>query len=149
MTPPPTTTMVAGTFSSAMPPVDEMITFSSISTSTPGMPATSEPVAMTMFFVSITCSSPLSLVTETLPWPSTLPVPWKPSILFFLNRKATPSTFDFTVASLWAIIFPRLSFGAPTSTPSASMPWPAWWKTSEACSRAFEGMQPTLRQVPP
>jgi hypothetical protein len=43
----------------------------------------------------------------------------KLSILFFLNRKATPSTLDFTVASLCAIIFSRLSFGLPISTPKA------------------------------
>ena len=104
---------------------------------------------MTMFLVSRICSSPLSLVTETLPAATTLPVPWMPSILFFLNRNETPSTFDFTVASLCAIIFERLSFGAATSTPSASMPWAAWWNISEACSSAFDGMQPILRQVPP
>ena len=102
------------------------MTFSSISTGTPGMPATSDPVAITMAFVSRTCSSPLSLVTETLPAPSTLPVPWMPSILFFLKRKATPSTFDFTVASLCAIIFDRFSVGFTPSMPSASMPWAAW-----------------------
>jgi hypothetical protein len=33
-----------------------MITFSSMSTLTPGMPETSEPVAMTMFFVSISAT---------------------------------------------------------------------------------------------
>ena len=55
MTPPPTTTRLAGTFRNSSAPVDETITFSSISTLTPGMPATSEPVAMTMFFASISC----------------------------------------------------------------------------------------------
>ena len=149
ITPPPTTTRFRGTLSSAMAPVDETITFSSIATLTPGMPATSEPVAMTMFFASSSCTLPSSPVTETLPAETMRPVPVKPSILFFLNRKATPSTFDFTVASLCAIIFSRLSFGAGISTPSVSMPWAAWLNISEACSRAFDGMQPMLRQVPP
>ena len=43
-----------------------------------------------------------SVVTQylsTLPAPSTLPVPLIQSILFFLNRKATPLTLEATVAS--------------------------------------------------
>ena len=112
MTPPPTTTRWPGTFSSDSAPVDDTMTFSSMSTLTPGMPATSEPVAMTMFLVSISSTLPSSPVTDTLPAATTLPVPRKLSILFFLNRKATPLTLDATVASLCAIIFFRLSFGA-------------------------------------
>ncbi len=95
------------------------MTFSSISTLTPGMPATSEPVAMMMFFASISSTLPSSAVTETLPLATILPVPMKDVILFFLNRNSTPVTLDFTVASLCASIFPRLSFGV-TSTPSVS-----------------------------
>ena len=48
---------------------------------------------MTMFFVSISCVLPSSPVTATLPAATILPVPRKTSILFFLNRKATPLTF--------------------------------------------------------
>ena len=33
--------------------------------------------------------------------------------------------------------------------PIAAKPWPASSKSSDACSSAFEGMQPTLRHVPP
>ena len=33
--------------------------------------------------------------------------------------------------------------------PSLAKPWPASSNISEACSSAFEGMQPMLRQVPP
>ena len=77
MTPPPTTTMVAGTLANSSAPVDETITFSSNSTSTPGMPATSEPVAMTMFLASISSTLPSSAVTATLPAATTLPVPRK------------------------------------------------------------------------
>ncbi len=96
------------------------------------MPATSEPVAMTMFFVSISSTLPSSAVTDTLPAATTLPVPRKESILFFLNRKATPLTLADTVASLCAIIFFRLSFGAGISTPSVSKEWPASANISEA-----------------
>ncbi|MNT63761.1 hypothetical protein D3C72_2016030 [compost metagenome] len=84
-----------------------------------------------------------------MPAETTLPVPWKASILFFLNRKETPSTLAFTTPSLWPIIFSRFSFGAATSIPSVSTPWATCAKVSDACSSAFDGMQPTLRQVPP
>lgn len=49
----------------------------------------------------------------------------------------------------------RLSILATsTLTPSTVMPWSArWWFTfsnsSDEASSAFEGMQPTFRQVPP
>ena len=41
----------------------------------PGRLMTSDPVAMTIAFVSTTCFSPLMKVTSTLPGPSTRPVP--------------------------------------------------------------------------
>ena len=138
-----------GTLGSAMAPVEETMTLSSISTATPGMPATSEPVAITMCFVSTSVTLPSPAVTATLPAPSTLPVPVITSTLFFFIRKATPSTLAFTVASLWASIASRFSFGLPTSTPSVASVWPASWKTAEACSSALDGIQPTFRQVPP
>ena len=37
----------------------------------------------------------------------------------------------------------------PTEMPCFAMVWFASWNRCEACNRAFEGMQPTLRQVPP
>ena len=132
MTPAPTTTSFPGTFSSSSAPVEETITFSSNSRSTPGMPATSEPVAMTTFFASISFVSPLSSVTATLPWPIRRPLPMKASILFFLKRKATPSTLAFTVASLWPIIALRSSLGLPVPTPIFGSSWLAWWNISEA-----------------
>ncbi len=62
---------------------------------------------------------PSSAVTETLPAPSILPVPMNASILFFLNRKATPLTLASTVASLWASIGRKVElWSADTSTPS-------------------------------
>ena len=62
----------------------------------PGRLATSDPVAMAIAFASTTCFSPLMKVTPTLPDPRMRPVPWKWSILFFLNRNATPSILPFT-----------------------------------------------------
>ena len=76
------------------------------------------------------------------------PVPWKCSILFLRKRNATPSTLPFTPSSLKAIICFRSSLGL-TSIPMPPSAWPASSKRSDACSSAFEGMQPTLRQVPP
>ena len=149
ITPAPTTTRCPGTLSRSSAPVEETIVFSSNSSSTPGMPATSDPVAMTMFFASISLVLPSSSATETLPSPSTVPVPRSTSTLFFFIRKATPSTLDFTVASLCAIIAGRSSFGLPTLTPSFGNVASVSWNISDACSSAFDGMQPMLRQVPP
>ena len=65
-------------------PVEDTMRFSS--KSMPFNRATSEPVAMTTFFVSSTCALPSAFFTSTLPGPVMRPVPWKVSILFFLNR---------------------------------------------------------------
>ena len=48
-----------------------------------------------------------------------------------------------------AIIAGRSSFGAGTTMPILAKAWPASSNSSEACSIAFDGMQPMLRQVPP
>ena len=77
------------------------------------------------------------------------PSPFSQSILFFLNRKATPLTLAATVSSLCFIMRTRSSLGGSTITPSAAIPCPASSNISEACSSAFDGMQPMLRHVPP
>ena len=53
-----------------------------------------------------------------------------------------------TDAAFWAIIWVRLSLGV-VSMPSSAKWFAAASYISEACSSALEGMQPTLRQVPP
>ena len=146
ITPAPTTSRRCGTLSSASAPVDDTMRFSSISM--PFRRATSEPVAMTIDFVPSVCVAPSSAFTSTLPAATMRAVPWKASILFFLNRKSTPLTLPSTPWSLNAIIALRSSLGA-TPMPILEKPWPASSNNSEACSRAFDGMQPTLRQVPP
>jgi hypothetical protein len=60
MTPAPTTTSFFGTLSSSRAPVDDTMTFSSISI--PRRGATSDPVAITMFFVSRSWVEPSSPV---------------------------------------------------------------------------------------
>ena len=47
------------------------------------------------------------------------------------------------------IIVGKSSFGSETVTPIFANECPASSKVSEAYSSAFDGMQPTLRQVPP
>ena len=76
-------------------------------------------------------------------------MPWTVSILFFFSRKATPSTLPFTPWSLKASILARSSFGGGTSMPMRGEAVPGLLERSEACSSALDGMQPTLRQVPP
>ena len=116
MTPAPTTISFFGTLARLSAPVEETTVFSSIST--PGRRATSEPVAITIALVSSVLSSPSSPLTTTLPGAAIRPSPLTQSILFFLNRKATPLTLAATVSSLCFIIVGRSSFGGATTTPS-------------------------------
>ncbi len=104
---------------------------------------------MTMAFVSIVCLLPSAAVTSTLPGAAIVPVPMKGSTLFFFSRKATPFTLAATVSLLCFIIALRSSDGLPTMTPKAGRSCSASANFSEAASKAFEGMQPMLRQVPP
>jgi hypothetical protein len=103
---------------------------------------------MTICLASCVVSGPSAPLTVTLPGAAMRASPFSQSILFFLNRKATPLTLAVTVSSLCFIMRARSSFGS-TFTPNAWKPCPASSNISEACSSALEGMQPTLRQVPP
>ena len=60
-----------------------------------------------------------------------------------------PSLFCFTTVFLRAIIFGTSMVSFSTPMPCSAKWWPAWSKFSDDCSSAFEGMQPTLVQVPP
>ena len=84
MTPAPTTISFFGGAGRLSAPVDETTVFSSIST--PGSRATSEPVAMTIAFVSSVVSLPSAALTITFPGAAIRPSPLSQSILFFLNR---------------------------------------------------------------
>ena len=77
---------------------------------------------MTIALVSRSFSLPSSPLTTTLPGERMLPSPKTASILFFLNRKATPLTLAATVSSLCFISAAWSSFGAPTTTPSGAKP---------------------------
>ena len=53
------------------------------------------------------------------------------------------------MVSLRACILAMSSFTPETEMPCSSRWWPAFSYSSEDDSKALEGMQPTLRQVPP
>ena len=119
----------------------------SSSTSTPASGAETLPVAITI--------APAETVRDSGPSISTVPGPVRracPSIWvtsFFSSRPATPLVRSPTTLSLCAIMASRSS-----STPETTTPWRAsfalaWAYSSEVCSSALDGMQPTLRQVPP
>ncbi len=104
---------------------------------------------MTMFLVSTIWLLPSLPDTSTLPVPRILPLPLMTSILFFFIRNSTPLTLPSMPCCLKFIIEGKSSFGAETLTPILANEWPASSNISEAYSSAFEGMHPTLRQVPP
>ena len=115
---------------------------------TPGSGVTSEPVAIRMVRVASVRSAPSAPVATTRPGAAMRPVPRTRSTLFFLNRKSMPRVLSATALSFQAIIAGRSSVTLSTTTP-----WRARWPTSanfsDESSSALEGMQPTLRQVPP
>ena len=104
---------------------------------------------MTIDFVSRTCVLPSAVFTSTLPGAVMRPLPMKVSTLFFLSRNSTPLTLPSTPWSLNAIIAGSTSLGVVTPMPILEKLWPASSNSSEACSSAFDGMQPMFRQVPP
>ncbi len=146
ITPPPITTRCSGTAASASAPVES--TTRSSSTVTPGSGAAREPVAIT-----------IALAVERLTAPSRRHLdragarnagrPLSQSTLFFLNRNSTPlvswSTDRPSAACMRArsSVRRRRRCRARRSRPCAAS------NISEACSSALDGMQPTLRQVPP
>ena len=124
MTPAPITSRCFGTCPSDSTPVEVTIFSSSISM--PGRFAETEPVAMTMFLVSMVCVGPLPGVTSTLPGPTIEPTPRKAVILFLRNRYSTPLTLAATVSSLCAIMRGRLTVGGDArSMPKFEKLWPA------------------------
>ena len=69
--------------------------------------------------------------------------------LFFLSKASIPLARLATTSSLRAIMVARSRATPSTLTPWTARSWPAssyLWLDS---SRAFDGMQPTRRQVPP
>ncbi len=145
MTPPPMTTIDLGTLGRASAPVESTILCLLLSTSTPGSGVTDDPVAMTTFF-AVTVRSP----TFTLCASSNVAWPFSHSTLFFLNRKAMPSVRPLTAVSFDSCMVARSTSTPLVFTPHlARVPPSASSKSSDAWRSALDGMQPTLRQVPP
>ena len=111
----------------------------------PGSGVTDDPVAMTIFFAR-TVRSPTLTVSAL----SKLAWPLSHSTLFFLNRNSTPWVRPFTASLRLPCMVSRSSSTLPGFTPHfASVPCAASSNSSDAWSNALDGMQPTLRQVPP
>ena len=137
--------MRAGTSGSANAPVE--VTMRSSSTATPASGAETLPVAITTAPAETVRFSGPSI--STVPGPVSLAWPSMWVTSFFSRRPATPLVRSPTTLSLCAIMAGRSS-----STPEILTPWRArcvlaWMYSSEVWSSAFDGMQPTLRQVPP
>ncbi|EXI74723.1 MAG: hypothetical protein AW07_01651 [Candidatus Accumulibacter sp. SK-11] len=60
-----------------------------------------------------------------------------------------PLVSCLTMPFLRASILATSITGVPTLIPCSAKLWPASSKRCEVCSSAFDGMQPTFRQVPP
>ena len=146
MIPAPTTISFFGTAGRLRAPV-ESTTLPSTK-STPGRGVGSEPVAMTMSLAFRIVFVPSAASTSTVPGPAIRPLPLIQSALFFLNRNSMPLVRAVTLSLFCFIITGRFSVGV-TSMPMPAKSFDADSNSSEACSRALDGMQPTFRQVPP
>ena len=124
-----------------------LVPIRSPSSSTPGMVAALEPVAMRIRSASrVTGASP---ETWTLPGAAIRAVPRTRVIPFFLKRKSMPLVSWVTIFFLRFIMAARSSSTPETFTPWAAKLFVASRYFSLDSRRALEGMQPTLRQVPP
>ena len=108
-----------------------------------------EPVARIILSALNCCVEPSLLVTVTLHEASTVASPSKTSTLLPFMSTPTPFVIRLTTLSLnaTALLISKvggLSRWIPNSS-SVSM----LCITSAMCSMAFDGIQPTLRQVPP
>ena len=121
-------------------PVHDTMRFSSISM--PFSLATSEPVAIAMFFVSTSLGLAVAAVTSTLPAPRPCPCP-DDIDLVFLHQEL--DTLGVAVDALLLEIHNRrqIEFGRGTLTPIFAKECPASSNISEAYSSAFDGMRPT------
>ena len=111
--------------------------------------ATSEPVAMTIALVSSICVLPSAAFTSTLPGAAMRPTPLKTFDLVLLEQEG--DALDVAVDALVLELHHGGKIELGRADPDAHLGErvAGLVKSSEACSSAFEGMQPILRQVPP
>ena len=145
MMPPPTTSSCFGMSASISASVESITRASS-----QGKPASFtgwEPAAM------MHCSKRMSWVPAVPLTSSSLadtkrPVPVTVRTLRCFAMLDRPLTIWPTTLSLWPRSLSRSILGAPKLMPKSTACL-ASTSTSAACSRALDGMQPTLRQTPP
>ena len=149
ITPAPTTPRRFGTAVIASAPA--LSSTRRLSNGAPGSARGTEPVATITFFAAIFAgAAPSTSTAQPSPArPAKRPRPWKNAILFFFMSHRMPSLLCETTLSLRAIIRGTSIDSPCTSIPCCANACPAWWKCSDDCSSAFDGMQPTFVQVPP
>ncbi len=108
-----------------------------------------EPVARMMCSADTVTTAPSAPVTSTLPSPASRPLPFSHVTPFFLNSPPMPPVNWRTMPSLRATMAAGSIVTSPTVMPWAARPCRARWYCSDDSSSAFDGIQPTLRQVPP
>merc|ERR1719394_1623479 len=102
------------------------------------------------FIVESSSVVPSSFETEMEFGPVIFPHPFARVTLFIFKSMATPPVRPVMARSLDLCMVGRSSSTPPGSLiPRASNSCFASWYRCELCNNAFEGMQPTLRQVPP
>ncbi len=113
------------------------------------MRAGREPVAMIVFSVSSFSIPPSFFVTSIVLGLVSLPLPSMSVTPQLLNRPRMPLTCTSTTLFLRSMIFWRFGVSVPLNSMPKSAMFFAWWNASTEASRAFVGMQPRFRQVPP
>jgi hypothetical protein len=144
MYPPPTTATEEGRSARNSAPVE-----SSTRTPSTGRSASAngrEPVAR-MQSSNSKCRRPSSSCTATRVGLAKRAVPPTMVTPAACSNWRTPEVSSSTLRRTWACTAGQSSWGVAI-TPKRS-PWPASWKRSAAPISALDGMQPTLRQVPP
>ena len=144
--PPPTTSSRSGTPSSSRAPVES--TTRSSSWGMNGRVTGSEPQAMIACSNPTTVRDPSSAVTSRWLGEANAPSPVTTLTLRALARPARPPVSRLTTDSFQARSLSRSTAGSPKASPCSAISLVSAI-TLAACSRALEGMQPTLRQTPP
>lgn len=77
------------------------------------------------------------------------PSPLKYETLFFLNKPSIPFVNDTTTPFLFYWTFDQLRFGFGISIPYLLKSWFASWNLWDMLNKAFDGIHPIFKQVPP
>lgn len=111
----------------------------------------SEPVAMTTLSARIVWV-PVSVATSTVLPSTNLAQPRIDFTPAFFSSPPTPMFSRSTMPSFQAMVLAKSIFGADADRPKGVLPAAAsssLWNSSAAWISALDGIQPTLRQVPP